>query len=74
MPEHPVLDSTLPASDPDLPTKDPRTNPLLMIEAQGRCDRQIINALKDNPQVAALGLTDMRLCLADTTAAPPTRV
>ncbi|WP_394330607.1 lysozyme family protein [Mycobacteroides abscessus] len=64
MPEHPVLDPTLPASDPDLLTKDPRTNPLLMIEAQGRYDRQIINALKDNPQVAALGLTDIEVMLS----------
>ncbi len=64
MPEHPVLDPTLSASDPDLLTKDPRTNPLLMIEAQGRYDRQIINALKDNPQVAALGLTDIEVMLS----------
>lgn len=64
MPEYPILDrSGVPASDPDLMTKDPRTNPLLMIEAQGRYDRQIINALKDNPQVAALGLTDIEIML-----------
>lgn len=63
MPEYPVLDPTLPASHPDLLTQDPRTNPLLMIEAQARYDRQIINALKDNPQVAALGLTDVQVML-----------
>lgn len=64
MPEYPILDrSGVPSSDPDLLTKDPRTNPLLMIEAQGRYDRQIINALKDDPQVAALGLTDIEVML-----------
>lgn len=63
MPEHPVLDRNVPASDPDLLTKDPRTNPLLMIEAQGRYDRQIIDALKNDPQVAALGLTDVQIML-----------